>query len=112
MGGAGGAAKAGRGATGWSQAALSRRLGRLRGQPRCLRQGMERHARPVSGAAVQSARSLISAQKMAGYGVAAVAAVLVLYPVFFLFQAALDVGDPQVRPPTPYEFNKFTTTFH
>jgi iron(III) transport system permease protein len=61
----------------------------------------------VSGAAVQSARSLISAQKIAGYGVAAVAAVLVLYPVFFLLQAAFDVGDPQVRPPTAYGFDNF-----
>src|SRR5260370_24176950 len=111
MGGAGGAAKAGRGATGWSQAALPRRLGRLRGQPRCLRQGMERHARPVSGVAVQSARPLISAQKMAGYGVAALAAILVLYPVFFLLQAALDVGDPQVRPPTAYGFDNFNGIF-
>ncbi len=58
-----------------------------------------------------SARSLISAQKMAGYGVAAVAAVLVLYPVFFLLQAALDVGDPQVRPPTAYGFDNFNGIF-
>jgi iron(III) transport system permease protein len=48
---------------------------------------------------------------MAGYGVAAVAAVLVLYPVFFLFQAALDVGDPQVRPPTAYGFDNFSGIF-
>src|SRR5713226_6491196 len=72
---------------------------------------MERYARPVSGAAVQSARSLISAQKMAGYGVAAVAAVLILYPLFFLLQAALDVGDPQVRPPTAYGFDNFSGIF-
>ncbi|TMK07373.1 MAG: iron ABC transporter permease [Alphaproteobacteria bacterium] len=72
---------------------------------------MERHARPVSGVAVQSARPLISAQKMAGYGVAAVAAILVLYPVFFLLQAALDVGDPQVRPPTAYGFDNFNGIF-
>jgi iron(III) transport system permease protein len=39
-------------------------------------------------------RSQFSAQKIAGYGVATVAAVLVLYPVFYLLQAALDVGDP------------------
>jgi iron(III) transport system permease protein len=56
-------------------------------------------------------RSLISAQKIAGYGVAAVAAVLVLYPVFFLLQAALDVGDPQVRPPTAYGFDNFNGIF-
>jgi iron(III) transport system permease protein len=65
----------------------------------------------VSEAAVQSARSPISAQQIAGYGVAAVAAVLVLYPVFFLFQAALDVGDPQVRPPTAYGFDNFNGIF-
>src|SRR4051794_2138409 len=68
---------------------------------------MERHARPVSKMAVRSAPSPISAQQIAGYGVAAVAAVLVLYPVFFLFQAALDVGDPQARPPTAYGFDNF-----
>ena len=60
---------------------------------------------------MQSARSPISAQQIAGYGVAAVAAVLVLYPVFFLFQAALDVGDPQVRPPTAYGFDNFNGIF-
>jgi iron(III) transport system permease protein len=48
---------------------------------------------------------------MAGYGVAAIAAVLVLYPVFFLLQAALDVGDPQVRPPTAYGFDNFSGIF-
>jgi iron(III) transport system permease protein len=66
---------------------------------------MERHARAVS-AAVSSAESF-SAQKIAGYGVATVAAVLVLYPVFYLLQAALDVGEPQTRPPTAYGFDNF-----
>jgi iron(III) transport system permease protein len=37
--------------------------------------------------------------------------VLVLYPVFFLFQAALDVGDPQVRPPTAYGLDNFSGIF-
>jgi iron(III) transport system permease protein len=60
---------------------------------------------------VPSARAPISAQQMAGYGVAAAASVLVLYPVFFLFQAALDVGDPQVRPPTAYGFDNFSGIF-
>jgi len=60
---------------------------------------------------VQPARATISAQKIAGYGVAAVAAVLVLYPVFFLLQAALDVGDPQMRPPTAYGFDNFNGIF-
>jgi iron(III) transport system permease protein len=72
---------------------------------------MERHARAVNEAAVPSARSPVSAQQLAGYGVAAVAAVLVLYPVFFLFQAALDVGDPQVRPPTAYGLDNFSGIF-
>jgi iron(III) transport system permease protein len=62
----------------------------------------------VSGLSVPSATSPVSAQQLAGYGVAAVAAVLVLYPVFFLFQAALDVGDPQMRPPTAYGFDNFS----
>jgi iron(III) transport system permease protein len=69
---------------------------------------MEWHDRPVNRAAAPSAGSSISAQKVAGYGVAAVAAVLVLYPVFFLLQAAFDVGDPQVRPPTAYGFDNFS----
>jgi iron(III) transport system permease protein len=48
---------------------------------------------------------------MAGYGVAAVAAVLVVYPVFFLLQASLDVGDPQVRPPSAYGLDNFGGLF-
>jgi iron(III) transport system permease protein len=48
---------------------------------------------------------------MAGYGAAAVAAVLVLYPVFFLLQASLDVGDPQVRPPSAYGLDNFGGLF-
>jgi len=53
-----------------------------------------------------------AAQRLAGYGVAAVAAVLVLYPVFYLLQAALDVGDPQTRPPTAYGLDNFQTLFN
>ena len=36
---------------------------------------------------------------------------LVLYPVFYLFQAAFDVGDPQTRPPTAYGFDNFSNLF-
>jgi iron(III) transport system permease protein len=72
---------------------------------------MEWHDRPVSEAAVPFAGSSFFVQKIAGYGVAAVAAVLVLYPVYFLLQAALDVGDPQVRPPTAYGFDNFSGIF-
>src|SRR6186997_1197577 len=87
------------------QAALSAGLGRLRQAERDLPEGMERHARAVSAAV--SSTEFFSAPKIAGYGVAAVAAVLVLYPVFFLLQAALDVGDPQTRPPTAYGLDNF-----
>jgi iron(III) transport system permease protein len=71
---------------------------------------MERHAGAVT-AAVKSASSHVSAQKLAGYGVAAVAAILVLYPVYFLLQASLDVGDPLVRPPTAYGLDNFNGLF-
>jgi len=57
--------------------------------------------------AAVSSSEFFSAPKIAGYGVAAVAAVLVLYPVFYLLQAALDVGDPQTRPPTAYGLDNF-----
>src|SRR5215510_4596660 len=53
--------------------------------------------------------SWFSAQKVVGYGVAAIAAMLVLYPVYFLLQAAFDVGDPQVRPPTAYGVDNFSS---
>jgi iron(III) transport system permease protein len=35
------------------------------------------------------------------------AAVLVLYPIFFLIQASLSVGDPQARPPDAYGLENF-----
>jgi iron(III) transport system permease protein len=35
------------------------------------------------------------------------AAVLVLYPIFFLLQASLSVGDPQARPPDAYGLENF-----
>jgi iron(III) transport system permease protein len=71
---------------------------------------MERYARPVTAATVRTG-SPFFAQRLAGYGVAAVAAVLVLYPVFFLLQASLDVGDPQTRPPTAYGLDNFGGLF-
>jgi iron(III) transport system permease protein len=62
----------------------------------------------VSVTTAPQAGSWFSAQKLAGYGVAAVVAVLVLYPVFYLLQAAFDTGEPDVRPPTAYGFDNFT----
>ena len=61
--------------------------------------------------AVQSSGTWFSAQKVAGYGVATVAAIFVLYPVYFLLQAAFDVGDPQIRPPTAYGIDNFEGLF-
>src|SRR3954468_7007633 len=48
-----------------------------------------------------------SGQAVAGLVVAVAAGVLVLYPIFYLVQAALDVGDPDVRPPTAYGLGNF-----
>jgi len=46
-------------------------------------------------------------QAIAGAFVAIVAGLLVLYPVAYLLQAALDTGDPEARPPTAYGFDNF-----
>ena len=40
--------------------------------------------------------------------VVAVVAVFVLYPIYYLLQAALDVGEANVRPPTAYGFGNFS----
>src|SRR5215468_2918825 len=52
-------------------------------------------------------RSLISLQTLAMIAVIILAALFVLYPIWFLLDAALDVGDPDVRPPTAYGFDNF-----
>jgi iron(III) transport system permease protein len=49
----------------------------------------------------------LSSQTVVGVAVAAAAAVLVLYPIYFLFQAALNVGDPEAKPPTDYGLDNF-----
>ncbi len=54
----------------------------------------------------------VSAQTIAGMLLAAIVGILVLYPIFFLLQAALDVGDPDVRPPTAYGFGNFVAMGH
>src|SRR4029453_1809517 len=48
-----------------------------------------------------------SPQALAGAFVALVAGLLVLYPVAFLLQAALNTGDPEARPPTQYGLDNF-----
>src|SRR5947199_7709443 len=55
-----------------------------------------------------SMRFLKSPQALAGALVAILAGLLVLYPVAFLLQAALNTGDPEARPPTEYGFENFT----
>src|SRR3954447_24575695 len=54
-----------------------------------------------------SVRLLKSPQALAGALVALVVGLLVLYPVAFLLQAALNTGDPEARPPTEYGFDNF-----
>jgi iron(III) transport system permease protein len=49
----------------------------------------------------------LSAPALAGALVAIVAGLLVLYPVAFLLQAALNTGDPEARPPTEYGLENF-----
>ena len=49
-----------------------------------------------------------SAPGIAGVFVAVVAGLLVLYPVAYLLQAALNVGDQDARPPTEFGFDNFT----
>src|SRR5437763_15080175 len=49
-----------------------------------------------------------SPQALAGALVAVIAGLLVLYPVAFLLQAALNTGDPEARPPTEYGLDNFT----
>ena len=46
-------------------------------------------------------------QTVLGLGVAGLAALLVLYPIYYLVQASLDVGDPDIRPPTAYGLDNF-----
>jgi iron(III) transport system permease protein len=52
-------------------------------------------------------RSWVSGQVIAGAGVSVLTAVFVLYPIFYLLQAAFDVGDPDTRPPTAYGLDNF-----
>src|ERR1043165_8860497 len=52
-------------------------------------------------------RFTFTAPALAGALVAIIAGLLELYPVAFLLQAALNVGDPDARPPTEYGFDNF-----
>lgn len=55
--------------------------------------------------------SLLVGQRVVSLLVGGLAAVLVLYPIFYLIQAALNVGDPQARPPQEYGLANFGGLF-
>ncbi|MEA2744573.1 MAG: iron(III) transport system permease protein [Acetobacteraceae bacterium] len=48
-----------------------------------------------------------SGQAVAGIATIGITAAFVIYPIFYLLQASLDVGDPEVRPPTAYGLDNF-----
>lgn len=52
-------------------------------------------------------KRLLSVQTVTMTALLVVVAALVLYPIFYLFQAAFDVGEPNVRPPTAYGLDNF-----
>jgi iron(III) transport system permease protein len=52
-------------------------------------------------------RSFVSLQAVTMATLIVVVAALVLYPIYFLLQASLAVGDPNVRPPEAYGFDNF-----
>lgn len=57
--------------------------------------------------AARSRLRLPSVQTSVGIAVIGVVAAFVIYPVYYLVQASLDVGDPEVRPPTAYGLDNF-----
>jgi iron(III) transport system permease protein len=63
-------------------------------------------AQSATGVAAERSQR-ISLQKVTMAAVVAVVAIFVLYPIYYLVQAALDVGEPNVRPPTAYGFDNF-----
>ena len=66
----------------------------------------EADARSDAGAAALARRQVPSGQASPDRSSPAPRAVLVLYPIYYLMQAALDVGDPERgrRPPTARQF--------
>jgi iron(III) transport system permease protein len=60
---------------------------------------------PASIPLLRSHSRVVEAVSMAS--IIVVVAGIVLYPMFYLFQAALDVGTPDARPPTAYGFDNF-----
>ena len=52
-------------------------------------------------------RSFLSLQEVTMATLIVVVAVLVLYPIYYLVQASLAIGDPNVRPPQAYGLDNF-----
>src|SRR5690242_2578907 len=68
-----------------------------------------RHAPGVPGRSSSAwARSWWPGPRFVSLLVGGGAAVLVLYPIAYLIQASLSVGDPQARPPEAYGVENFT----
>jgi iron(III) transport system permease protein len=61
----------------------------------------------LTGGAAPERASAISLQTVTMVIVVVVVSALVLYPIYYLLQAAFDVGDPNVRPPTAYGLGNF-----
>jgi iron(III) transport system permease protein len=55
------------------------------------------------------ARARLVGPRLASVLVGSAAAVLVLYPIAFLIQASLSVGDPQARPPEAYGLDNYAS---
>ena len=55
----------------------------------------------------ERARSWRPGPRLVSVLVGGVAAILVLYPIVYLIQASLSVGDPQARPPEAYGLDNF-----
>jgi iron(III) transport system permease protein len=55
--------------------------------------------------------SALSGQTIVSLLIGGLAAILVLYPIFYLIQAALNVGDPQAHPPQEYGLANFGELF-
>ena len=87
-------------APGGLQAPVPHGLERLRGQPPRVREGVERDhgaLSPASWTLVARARSWRPGPRLVSLVVGGAAAAAVLYPIAYLIQASLSVGDPQAR---------------
>ena len=93
------------------QAAVADRHGRTECDARHLQRRMEQDARHAlrpnawpspSRTRRSPRRSFVSLQAVTMATLIVVVAALVLYPIYYLIQASLAVGDPNVRPPTAY----------